>query len=37
VRRRVWAEAGAGFVFVTGVGVAEVQLLGMPAWLDVYG
>ncbi|MDP9346764.1 MAG: recombinase family protein [Actinomycetota bacterium] len=34
--RPVWAAAAAvSFVFVVGIGVAEVHLLGMPDWLDV--
>ncbi|MDP9344887.1 MAG: hypothetical protein M3P44_04055, partial [Actinomycetota bacterium] len=33
--RKVWAEAGAVFVFVTGLGIAEVQFMGRSGWLAV--
>ena len=32
--RGVWAQTVGVFAFVTGLGVAEVHLLGMPGWLD---
>jgi DNA invertase Pin-like site-specific DNA recombinase len=35
VRRGVWAQSGGVFVFVAGLGLAEVHLLGMPGWLGV--
>ena len=31
----VWAQTVGVFVFVAGLGVAEVRLLGMPGWLGV--
>ena len=33
VPRGVWAQTVGVFVFVAGLGVAEVRLLGMPGWL----
>ena len=35
VPRGVWAQTVGVFVFVAGLGVAEVRLLGMPGWLGV--